>query len=796
MLHITLLCLLAVLPTASGETTQPARRILRSFEGSAEGYVLGDGSSPGVTQKDAFHGNSSLELEADFPGRVEVLKRSGIGRIGEIEICTKVVPDAPGDLHAIMLMKDKDGLWWQSEAVQVGPGAGQHWRMLSFSLYEDFHPVNHRAPFDKRFAAQIETVGFRFSSRSNWQGRILLDCLRGRDVNEEALAISGLPATTEGTVPLYRPFEVGFRVDGPYFNPFDPDEIAVDAVIDCPSGKQVVFPCYFCQDFERRRDAPGDDLYIPTGPGHWRLRFAPFEEGSHIVIIRAKAEDEKAESGRLSFTAAGRDKGMPPVRVSKANTFCFETIEGKPFYPVGHNVRSPTDTRCTQVLGWSPLPDRGLTAYERYFPRMAENGENLAEVWMASWWLGLEWTGKWKGYHGVGRYNLQHAWMLDALLELAYRHGLYIHLVVDNHGKISSYCDQEWQYSPYNQHNGGFLFLPDHFFTDERARKLHKQKLRYIIARWCAFTNIMGFELISELDLTGSRHGTYKNPYVLEWHREMTAFFRSLDCYGHPLTTHFSGNFNVIDPKIAEDPCIDYVVVDAYRGGASPFPELMFRSSEYIARFKKPFMITEYGGAWNGTDEAGLHADLHSGLWSAACTRSAGTPLLWWFDFIERKDLYWEYKAFQHFMADEDNRRTVDWKESAAVIGKSLACVLFHGKSEGRGWIFDIRDMTYLFPANMGEHTGVKVAIPVENGDTISVEYWDTREGLVLKSETISRGESGFQAVLPDFRGDIALKWKATHAGESETNQAPVTGGPASLPPSHLQQTRRSGNQE
>ena len=103
-------------------------------------------------------------------------------------------------------------------------------------------------------------------------------------------------------------------------------------------------------------------------------------------------------------------------------------------------------------------------------------------------------------------------------------------------------------------------------------------------------------------------------------------FIRTTDIHEHLLTTHFSGDFHVIDPKIARDDCIDYVVVDAYRNGVSPFPDTAWASAHNLITYKKPFMITEYGGAWNGTDEYGLEADLHAGLWSFCMTPAAGTP--------------------------------------------------------------------------------------------------------------------------------------------------------------------------
>src|SRR5262249_28232131 len=141
-----------------------------------------------------------------------------------------------------------------------------------------------------------------------------------------------------------------------------------------------------------------------------------------------------------------------------------------------------------------------------FFPKMHNNGENMAEVWMASWWVGIEWTTKWRNYYGAGRYSLQNAWKLDRLLDMARENGLNIHLVLDNHGKFSEWFDWEWYLNPYNSFcdAGGPVGTAAEFFTDERARQMHKNKLRYIAARWGADPAVMGWELVSEFDLVGT----------------------------------------------------------------------------------------------------------------------------------------------------------------------------------------------------------------------------------------------------------------------------------------------------
>ncbi|MBN1808386.1 MAG: hypothetical protein JW909_04915 [Planctomycetes bacterium] len=763
----------------------PFRWIMaRDFEKGTEGYYLKGGSLATVTS-DSFSGNSALSIPASFPGSVDVEKMGGIGKVEQVSFGVYVPEDWPL-VECVLYVQEKDGLWWQSAPVPLVKKAPRSWNVAAFDIYADLHPVNHGAPLQRWFARDISRIGIRFQCKSRASGSILLDGLRIRRLPPERLEFVSV-ALDRRPPAVYKPFEADVRLSRDFFNPFDPEEIDVSCEITAPDGAALLQPCYYDQPYLRNRGPEGLDTFVPSGPGRFRLRFSPMAPGRYGLVFVARSGDDTVRSSPYGVDVPDKKWGFTPVRVA-SDKRSFETVSGEFFYPIGHNLRSPTDSRCTRVLGWDPLPDRGLSAYEHYFGRMRDAGENLAEVWMASWWLGIEWNRNWKGYHGLGWYNLEHAWMLDRVLDEAASNGLYVHLVIDNHGKYSSYCDQEWQYSPFNAGNGGFLHTPDHFFTDARAMELYRRKMRYILARWGAYSNIMGLELISELDLTGSRHGTYRMPYILDWHRSMADYIRKTDIHGHLLTTHFSGDFHVINPNVAGDACIDYVVVDAYRNGVSPFPHTARVSAENLVRYGKPFMVTEYGGAWNGTDELGLEADLHSGLWAFWMTPAAGTPLLWWFDFIERRDLYFHFTALEAFARGEDRRKAASPASYFFSVPGGLEAMFYGDDASGYGWIYDPAEMTYLPAADKRRlRTGVEVRLPaVMNGD-FEIEFWDTCAGKVLGAAAVSASAgSGISFTLPDFRSDIALKYRRTAAGKppAETETSGAETGVTPRPPS------------
>jgi hypothetical protein len=272
----------------------------------------------------------------------------------------------------------------------------------------------------------------------------------------------------------------------------------------------------------------------------------------------------------------------------------------------------------------------------------------------------------------------------------------------------------------------------------------------------------MGLELISELDLTGSHQGTYRQPYILDWHRKASAYIRNMDIHKHLLTTHFSGDYHVIDARVAQDDCLDYIVVDAYRNGVSDFPSNVRDAAANLVMYKKPFMITEYGGAWNGTDELGLEADLHSGIWAYWMTPAGGTPLLWWFDFIDRKNLYFHYTAFKAFTDGEDHRKSSGYAQSFQQLPNGLAAMTYGDKKSGWGWVYNVQEMTYLpAPGQRRVEEGVMMSMfNIEPGQ-YDVEFWDTYTGEVVETKQIMVESGGeLKLLFPRFRADTAFKYR------------------------------------
>ncbi len=337
----------------------------------------------------------------------------------------------------------------------------------------------------------------------------------------------------------------------------------------------------------------------------------------------------------------------------------------------------------------SVTADHGLQTYESILPRMHAAGMNCFEVWMCSWWLGLEWTGAWNNYYGLGKYNMVNAWKLDRLIDLAAANRMYLHLTIDNHGKAAQWdrrrplkhaqYDHEFEYSPYNIRNrmdGGFLRNSVQLFSDKRAKLYYRDKLRYIAARYGWSTNIFGVELWSELDLVGSLKGRHRQIYsswpVRKWHQEMAAQFRKFDHGRHLLTTHYSGDYTYIDRNMIKQQFISYIACDAYHEPHQTLMDMLARTEGFALPYSKPFMVTEYGGFAYAAPLDSMAADLYGGLWWSWMSRTAGAPMYWWFELVSLEDYYRGYSAFAKFIKGEDKRRQAESGGPPFLPGFSL----------------------------------------------------------------------------------------------------------------------------
>lgn len=325
--------------------------------------------------------------------------------------------------------------------------------------------------------------------------------------------------------------------------------IVVGSLPSFAAPPAAVPPVEFSFVLEQRGDAPfardvWAEIALPGGvvrsfPAfydqgrRWRVRVAARAVGEY----RLRAVEERAASGRgapVVWQAEGGDQrshagpAVSPslIRVDPATPRRFVRGEsGAIFLPLGIN------------LGWG---DDGFHA--RAFAQLAAAGGNWTRVWMAHWsGQNLDWRKPGTGpVVPPGEIDVEAAERWDRILAAAESSGIAVQVVLQHHGQFSVEVNPEWPNHPWNEAQGGFLACAADFFTDERARRHTRTKLRYIAARYGHSSAVMAWELFNEVNFTDAWRIERREAEVVAWHDEMAAWLRRHDPHGHLVTTSTS----------------------------------------------------------------------------------------------------------------------------------------------------------------------------------------------------------------------------------------------------------------
>ncbi len=722
-------------------------------------------SLPSSKQKSA----TAIELPLTFPGESTFLLNSQSCPwvdMSKLDLDLFWPTDAPTNAQVLLYMMDWDYFGYQNLLhACLQPGSTNHIEIAISPDATDWKPYGHHGVWHLRTLMEPKDFNVRVFCNGHYTGTCRVERVVGVLKNDTSPPFIRNVRANARKIPCFEKFELTFDIPDKYTDPFDTNEVIVTAEFQLPNGKLARVDGFYGLDYYCETNATGDHLFM-QGPPLWRIRFAPLMEGKYKYTLKIRDRRGEAQWGPGEFTASKAiSHGF--IHVSKIDPRYFDYSDGSPYFPIGHNIRSPVDARMQETFPWKQRWPEGFTAYTRYFHDMGEAGENLAEVWMASWSLGLEWMPKWHGYHGIGQFNMINAWELDKVLEEAERDGINLNIVIHNHGTFSTTTDNEWQYNPFNVTNGGYLEIPEEFFTDPRAQNAYIKLMHYMTARWGYSAHIFSWELWSELNLTGSKKDdidNYKRKEVVEWHKTMCAAIKEMDPNRHSISTHVSGDFGMENKEIVQLPELDFPACDAYHGSDDPvhIVDMLKDTAKFNNPFGKPVMATEFGGDSGGQRLKHLAETLHAGLWASTCTPIGGTPLFWWWQLIEEENLYPEFTAVSRFMKDEDLRDPslamakpqLEHADKAA----GLSVWSLKNMTRAQGWICRRTDFSAIDPTGDAITTNIVMKIRDMSNGTYKVEFWDTNAGNPMPAFDAQVTNESLRVAVPAFTRDIAFK--------------------------------------
>ena len=509
--------------------------------------------------------------------------------------------------------------------------------------------------------------------------------------DDRALKLLGVTADKR-QVEACTPLELTANIAATYDNPFDPDQLAVDAEVTGPDGKTVSVPGFYYVPMRTETRGETERMRV-TGQPSFRVRYSPPAAGAYRIVLKVADRSGTVKSAPIQITATAR-KSSGFVRVAKGSPAYFAYDSGQPYFAVGENV----------CWSWGAAP---LARYTEWFKGLGDAGGNWARLWLSFNEKGQEWmpapTPK-AGpgtYLGLGKYALDNAARLDEIVRQGEISGVRMMFCLGTYGEFTEggyFNEGSWVSNPYNAKNGGPCAKPEDFWTNELARKTYQTRLRYLIARWGYSTHLFGWEFWNEVPPSETEAA---------WIAEMAGYFKQHDPYKHLVSTTYG------DGRIWNCPDVDFTMKHMYgtAGNTADFTKTIVNEAREGTSYGKPYLLAEFGIDWQTSDTKwdpkGSGRSMHNGAWASMMAGSAGTSTLWYWDgYVHPLNVYHVLTPVRKF-AD-----TVDWAKTRFTPMTGLEAKLPAGQPE------TLTDLT--IPGD------------VEWGITPSAEYTVKQDGRVL----------------------------------------------------------------
>ncbi len=554
-------------------------------------------------------------------------------------------------------------------------------------------------------------------------------------------------------------FESRFDVPRQFENPFDSQEVMLDAEYVAPSGKTFRFPAYYALDYDAEQALAGN--MVAQGKPYWAARFMPYETGEYRwrIVGRDKRGDT-VETEWRTFEAV--EAGGQGYLQAQGEYFKFQN--GDFFYPIPMNICYPYDRRISFIDNYRSPPRKleGLALYNDFFDKMQQSGVTMGRVWMTSWWLALEWDRGELGYHGVGQYNLQNAWRMDYMLRQAAERGLMLEIVLNHHGQFTEVYDSQWKYNPYNRINGGMLRRHADLMNNAEAIQKFKDRYRYCAARYGAYPNLFAWTMMIEVNVVNENANERK-----KWHRELGGYLGRVDGGRHPVSTEYNLTRGENETRSLEE--IGYLQEANYN--THHFVERMRKHIQLMNGYGKPNMIEEYGGSWKGHSAENIRFQLHNGPWVCWNMPTSSAPMPWWWNFIFDNDYQKIWEPFIRYI-DEEDLSTHEWAyfERELTNSPNLKALGRVARDRAYAWVYDPVSVDVPYDAShmfknpdrnlFKKQKDTSLTIEGLEPGTYTVEFWDTwKTGVVYRSSLEVTGDRA-EVKLPPLSKDIALKIK------------------------------------
>ena len=475
--------------------------------------------------------------------------------------------------------------------------------------------------------------------------------------------VDAQPAITNlsfpSSVDVFGLFEMSFQL-GKYDNPYDPEVIEVYAEFSAPDGKTFKVNGFYYEgyDFQQKNDYEVASASRDKG---WRVRFTPNQAGKwsfNLFAIDRNGKTTLSTSDKYPITFECKSVDNAQGFIRKANTRylkreVMQNGESKyeAFFPIGPNVA------WYDYKGSSAYP-KGIYDYNHYINEMAGSA-NYMRIWLSRYQYlslyGPEFTqlnDKKPTLYFDSSLNQKDAAELDHIIAYAAKNGITVMPCFFTFGDFGNMhnSSSRWDNNPYKTVLG--LKSSTSFFTDKEAKRIAKNLIRYIVARWGYATNIVCWELWNEVNNipAGDQTEASFHANIVKWHGEMADYIRSIDPFHHLVSTSL-GTFSekdYIGSALYKN--LDIVQYHTY-GNIQKAKSTEQRTKQLFQKYatyrplypEKPIFCGEFGFGQSNPpkyqDKDPFGFDTHNCVWASFFSGTMGSASFWYWNYLRDKDL-------------------------------------------------------------------------------------------------------------------------------------------------------------
>lgn len=343
----------------------------------------------------------------------------------------------------------------------------------------------------------------------------------------------------------------------------------------------------------------------------------------------------------------------------------------------------------------------------------------------------------------MGNYNLLDCYVVDRVVRAAERRGIRLQLCLTTRDLYMHMLEDED--SP----------------AYDRAVRHAKDLMRYAVARWGYSTAVASWEYFNEM-----------NPHLPtgRFYREVGDYVESIDPYGHPRTTSaWSAN-----PKDWRHPELDTAQLHFYLrpgedGGYRDEVTAVLQQARLLTEESAPGRPVLLGECGLATEKWGLSefmrrdrelVHFHNMLWASGLSGLSGTGMFWWWNQLDRQDVYPQYGPLAEFMGGVPLIEQ-DMAPASLSAPEEVHAVGLQGESAAALWIVNRRATWWASVLNDREPsrlTGVRLSVKGLRPGAYTVEWWDTRRGEVLAEERVRTSGGALRLWPPPFQRDVACR--------------------------------------